>query len=398
MKPGPLVTTAPPPTPLTIESWVSLDGVPELTEAWKRLASRIPFTSWPWQSAWWRAYGTGRQLFVLSARLHGRIVGILPGFVERSNPLGGIVRLLGSGEVCSDQLGLLAEPGLETAVGTAIGNYLADKVDPLSSVESTSGSDGQSAVPPWDLLEFEGLAHDGPAMAALLTRLEERGFHCHRSTPLNTWRIELPSNMEEYVGGLSKSSRRKMRSVLKRLASDPLEVAFVETEADFEQIWPAFVQLHQRRRASLGEDGCFSREVMGGFLEEIARESHRAGMLDLACVRLAGRPIASELCFRGATTTFAYQIGVDPDFLDENPGWLVNAASIQRAIQMGQRGFDLCRGDNEYKHRLGAAPQPCESCRIVPPRLRSQLWDAALVTQTMVKGWVKAGLVMTGIR
>lgn len=250
----------------------------------------------------------------------------------------------------------------------------------------------------WDLIELDGLTAEGASIGPFLQQLESRGFHCHRRVAANTWRIALPPTMEQYVQTLSKPSRRKMRTALKRLASSECEATFATTEADFDRLWPALVQLHERRRHTLGERECFSCDDFSRFLRTAAQAFRRAGALDLVCVSLAGTPVATELCFRGESTTFAYQTGVNPDALRENPGWLVNAASIQRAIELGQRAFDLCRGDNDYKRHMGAEPAPCLRIRAVPPRLRSQLWDAALVTQTTVKEWLKAGLVMTGMR
>ena len=88
------------------------------------------------------------------------------------------------------------------------------------------------------------------------------------------------------------------------------------------------------------------------------------GLLDLVCVTIAKRPVAIEICFRGEPTTFAYQVGIEPDSLRENPGWLANTASIQRAISLQQTGFDLCRGDEQYKrHLVRASKAVCRDPR-----------------------------------
>ena len=107
----------------------------------------------------------------------------------------------------------------------------------------------------------------------------------------------------------------------------------------------------------------------------------------MVCVKHAGRPIASEICFRSPLGTYAYQIGIDPDSLKQNPGWLVNAASIRLAIQQGLSYFDFCRGDFDYKRQMGAKPVVCRRLRMVPPRLRSQVLNAVITNGTAVKNW-----------
>ncbi len=376
----------------------SFEDAQQISSDWNRLSLGVPFRRWEWHAAWWRAYGTPHKLFVMTAHDGTRIVGIAPFFVERVHPVGSVVRFMGSGDVCSDQQSLLVEPGYETTVSTAFAEWLLSDVKNDRGAAKASCDDQSLASPPWDLLEFNGMDVHAPTMDVFLTELQASDFNCHRRSPVNTWRIPLPPTMEEYMSHLSKPSRRKVRSALKRFESCECRVTFADTDKEFAQIWPAFVLLHQRRRQSLGDPGCFTEKAFGDFLYEAANEFRRNGKLDLACITLDNKPIATELCFRGESITFAYQIGIDPDALPENPGWLVNTASIQRAIELGQSAFDLCRGDQEYKHHLGAQPHPCEECRVVPPKLRSQLWDAALVTQTAVKDWLKAGLSISGIR
>ena len=383
---------------LTIDVLPALDDVAGLSASWNRLADGIPFRSWEWQAGWWRSYGATHRLFVMTAQDDERYVGIAPFYVEHASPVGGVLRFLGSGEVCSDQQGLLVEAGYESAVAEALADFLAIQVNSHSASSSMPANRRSRTLPNWSLIELEGMSATSPANDRFLARLKENDFHNHCSAPVNTWRLPLPPNIDAYTASLSKSSRRKVRAALKQLATPNCRVTFTETEEDFERLWSVLVQLHQRRRNSLGDAGCFDRRTHAQFLYETAREWARTGLLDLACVSLDDRPIAAELCFRGDSTTFAYQIGIDPDYLHENPGWLVNTASIQRAIALGQSWYDLCRGDEEYKHHMGARPQPCGSCRIVPPRLRSQLWDVALLTQTTVKDWLKTGLFLTGMR
>src|SRR5262249_48782604 len=96
--------------------------------------------------------------------------------------------------------------------------------------------------------------------------------------------------------------------------------------------------------------------------------------------------------------TYEYQVGIDPESLAEYPGWLVNSAAIRHAIENKRKGFDLLRGDEPYKSHLGAEPRACKELRIVPNRLRSQLWHKAWRTGNTMKDWLKNSLCLAGIR
>src|SRR5262249_25916433 len=142
----------------------------------------------------------------------------------------------------------------------------------------------------------------------------------------------------------------------------------------------------------------FAGEAFGKFLHEVSQEFFRSDRLCMIRTEFAGKTIAVGLNFRGGKVTYAYQVGIDPESLAENPGWLVHAALIQHAIATGQSGIDFLRGDEPYKAHLRAQPRPCKEIRVVPSRLRSQLWHAAWRTGTTVKDLLKTSLTLVGIR
>src|SRR5204862_188900 len=141
--------------------------------------------------------------------------------------------------------------------------------------------------------------------------------------------------------------------------------------------WRIFIDLHQRRRQSLGERGCFSCERFNRFLRAATERLMAAGSARLLWIEKDGRPLASELHLCSDETTYAYQVGISPDDLAENPGWLVNTAALRCALAAGHTGFDLLRGDEPYKSHLGAEPRGTTDFRIASRRVGSQLRNSA---------------------
>ncbi|QDT12367.1 GNAT family N-acetyltransferase [Planctomycetes bacterium K23_9] len=355
---------------LTVRVVTDAAGFDGLKTEWNRLAPSIPFRSFRWHRAWWKHFGVDRALLILAVYDQETCVGIAPLFVQRILSAGRVAQFIGSGEVASDQQSILSAPNRETEVGAAIANWF------------TSDQNEQA-----DLLQLDGIAPNSNAFVAFASAAQQMNYSLIDRSTLHTWRIDLPGSMDEYISQLSKSCRRKVRTAVKRFESGELNVSIASDPTEFECNWMHFVTLHQRRRTSLGDPGCFADGDFAAFLHNIAADFFRSGHLDMVCVSDNSGPIATEICFRDDHCSYAYQIGIDPDALKQNPGWLVNTASIRHAIELGLSEFDFCRGDFDYKRQLGAEKTACQRLRLTPNRMRSQVLNAAITGGTAMRNW-----------
>jgi CelD/BcsL family acetyltransferase involved in cellulose biosynthesis len=112
-------------------------------------------------------------------------------------------------------------------------------------------------------------------------------------------------------------------------------------------------------------------------------------------IELDGRPIAAEYQLADSRSVYAYQSGIDPAALRDEPGRLITIATLQKAIADGKKYFDFLRGDEAYKAHWRAQCHPTKDIRILPAtssaRLRHSLW----VASDSVKNWIKSGLGRT---
>ena len=350
----------------------------DLCKEWNALAAEVPFRRWHWLHTWWECFGSIDQseLFVLAVRDREQaLVGLAPWFVHSTATHGRVVRFLGSGKVCSDYLGLLVEPTKRNEVVAEIAAWL------------TSRECGQKL---WDRLELDGVERDEPSVKALGKQLRELGNIVQLEAGLNCWRIQLPSEWDEYVACLSKSHRKQVRRADRRILQTGQAV--LHTVRDSERLPEAFeilVDLHQRRRRSLGESGCFSNKAFARFLSQVTHQLLEADYARLQWLDLDGRPVAAEIHFRGGGITYAYQAGVEPEALDHEPGSLITIATLKQAIEEKQTAFDFLRGDEPYKAHFRAAPRPSIRMIAVPPRaiplIRHNVWLAG----DAMKSWIK---------
>ena len=357
-------------------------------EQWDGLSAGIPFRSWAWASTWWRHYGqpqSNRRLCVLAVRDQcGRLAGLAPFCLENRGPMGRVLRLLGSGEVCSDYLGLMCRPGLAEPVSEAIAQWLCRQAG------------ASSADQRWDLLRLEAVdAEDHPTLC-LAEALGRAGCWVHRRPGPCCWRVDLPPTWDEYLGSLSKSHRKQVRRADRGLfASGRAVLRTVACRPELGQAMDLLEDLHQRRRGQLGQRGCFASARFGAFHRDVAAALLAQGQLQLHWLELDGRPVAAEYHLSGSGVLYAYQAGVDPEALGHQPGNLITQATLRRAIEQGFRSFDFLRGDEPYKAHWRSRPRPTLEIRAAADRaaarFRQRVWLAGLKVKRFFGGEATPG-------
>lgn len=366
-----------------------------LEREWNTLSGDSPFRSWDWLATWWRHYGEvaannqaagERRLNVLAVYVgaesreqgagskENQLIGIAPWILERSLASGNVLNWLGSGEVCTDHSSLICRPENRLAVAAAVGDALCGPYDD------------------WDRIDLEAVDADDAAIELLLAHLQDRQCGVSRQSAESCWAVALPPTWDEYLAAISKSHRKQLRQLERRvLESDRCRWQRVESPGDFERAWPILVDLHQRRRQSLGEPGCFASPQFHAFHRELAGRMLARGQLRLSWLELDGVPVAAEYHLAGGDTTYAYQGGVDPGRLEEEPGRLSTILCLRAAIEQGQRRFDFLRGDEPYKAHWRAVPAATWNYRITPNRRLARLRGDVLNAADRVTDWVRQG-------
>lgn len=338
---------------------------------WDELAGDCPFRSWLWLSTWWNHYGLTHKLQVLlvfadspvaatcgidnscHSRLDApdKLLAILPAYVEASRTQGKVLRLLGDGEVCSEHLDLLCEPRDIDQVCQALADHLTAHAEQ------------------WDSFKLTTLAEGQRKLDSLLSALTIQGCEINRRAGANCWSIPLPATWEEFLAMQSKSHRKQLRQLKSRVLESPRADWFeVQDFRDFDVAWEILIDLHQSRRQSLGEPGCFAAPTWANFHREVALELLAAGRLRLSILSLDSNPVAAEYHLALNDATYAYQGGIDPERSEDEPGQLSLILCIERAIKAGHTRFELLRGDEPYKAHWRAAPTPTSDVEVISPR------------------------------
>jgi CelD/BcsL family acetyltransferase involved in cellulose biosynthesis len=331
-------------TELSLSRLTTLPELADIAERWNELAQGVPFCSWEWLSTWWRFYcGPQDQLCAVVIRdTDERIVAIAPWYLSNKRSQGRVIRLLGSGEICSDYVTVLCEPELRAVVIERLARYLTDE-----------------ASNDWDLLELSGIAQHDETVEGLSRTLIDRKHLCLQTAQQSCWSVALPTDWDQYLAKLSKSRRERTRKLYRQeYLSGCAKLQMVVREDQLARAFELLIELHQRRRNSLGQAGCFASERFLRFHRSITQQFFELGKLRMLWLELEGRPAAVEYGLVGNDTVYYYQGGFDPDLSDRRPGWLAFSGSLKLAIEQGYRKFDFLRGDEPYKASWAAQPQP----------------------------------------
>jgi CelD/BcsL family acetyltransferase involved in cellulose biosynthesis len=118
----------------------------------------------------------------------------------------------------------------------------------------------------------------------------------------------------------------------------------------------------------------------------------KRGELRMSWLELDGSPAAAEYHFADRGATYAYQGGVDPTRLEEEPGRLSTILCLRRAIDEGHGRLDFLRGDEPYKAHWRAEPRATYDYRVVPNRRLARLRGRVLSLTDTVTGWMRSGV------
>ena len=301
-----------------------------------------PFLRYEYQCTWWEHRGGGEwlrqqaELVLVTAREDdGKLIGIAPLFISEYDGQFALL-LIGSIEI-SDYLDLIVRTDDHARFITGLLDFLA------------------SSLPDnWRGLDWYNLPDSSPTLAALKAESTQRGWthleEMYRPTP----RIALNGDFEEYLSRVEKKQRHEIRRKMRRAEESGRGVRwYISDMADVEAEIDSFLGLMEHDQGKAG----FLHDNMRAQMRAVIRIAHEHGWLWLAFLEADGQRIAANLNFDYNNKLWGYNAGVNRDFMDLSPGWVLLGYVLQWACENKRSEFDFMRGDEEYKYRFGAVNQ-----------------------------------------
>ena len=300
-----------------------------------------PFLTREWQKTWVDCLcACEGELHLMTVRDGGALIGIAPLFrlieTDAQGRARRLLRLIGSVDA-SDYLDLIAARGREREVLAAMLEALARDDD-------------------WDALDLYNVPAASCSRVWLPELAAERGWLLTDEKQVVCPTIRLPGSFDEYVQALDKKDRHELRRKLRRAeGTDGLTwytITGADRTHDLDEAAEAFIDLMMKSRSDKSE---FMTDEMRRFFHQMIHATHAAGFLHLAFLEVHGVKAAAYLSFDYNGKRLVFNSGLETQgFPALSAGIVLAARLIEDAIARGYTEFDLLRGDEDYKYRLGA--------------------------------------------
>jgi len=249
----------------------------------------------------------------------------------------------------TDYLGPVCDPADEGDVGAAVGAWLVGEASGCSAIDFRSLPPGSPfAISLERTLRESGceVIVEADGVVARLALAPSWGQQLDLLTPKQRHEVRRKQRRFERFTGVKPSIRRSDKSSL---------------AADVD----SFITLHRRSR---GRKARFFAHSVSEFFHDIAFRFAQRGELALEFLEVGDQALAVTFSFERGGQKFLYNMAYDPAAAELSPGIVLLSELIRQEIDAGSRMFDLLRGDEDYKRRLGAQMRSLIRIRaVVPP-------------------------------
>jgi len=331
----------------------SIADVHTIIYPWNTLLQKsaicVPFLQYEYVNSWWQSLGGGEwkqgELFVVTAHEEDTLIGIAPMFRTLNQAGEPVLMLLGSIEI-SDYLDIIVEPA-------HLSDFLSELLEYLNTFP----------ISEWVRLDWYNLLDNTPTLPALKLATERMGWEYNQEPCSPAPFISLPADWDSYLAILDKKQRHEIRRKIRRTEENiPAGHWYiVEDEENLKNEMDDFLNL----MAQDANKAIFLTETMRAQMHDIAHIAFLGGWLQLAFLEFGGIKAAGYLSFDYANHIWVYNSGLNADFSQLSPGWVLLGYLIQWAIEHKRNCFDFMRGDEIYKYRFGAVDRfvVCASIR-----------------------------------
>lgn len=314
-----------------------------LAQEWDELLLRSVkppfFMRYSFQRTWWQHLGNDELVLITIRNEDNQLVGLAPLYGQTDAAGQRELAFVGCVDLC-DYLDLLIDKDYVETVHQAL-------LDCLGSPDS----------PTWDKLYLCSLPHVSITRTQLAEVARSRGWQVELKQQDVCPVIPLAGHWDDYLAGVKKKQRHEIRRKMRKIEQEADTRWYViDSEEGLAEAMADFIDLHQK---STRDKEDFWSDDLIRFFQAMAVESARAGWLKLYFIQVDGVKAAAMLCFDYNNEFLLYNSGYDPEqFAHLSPGNVLTSYVIQDAIRLGRQRFDFLRGDEEYKFRFGAEPEP----------------------------------------
>jgi CelD/BcsL family acetyltransferase involved in cellulose biosynthesis len=289
-----------------------------------------------WLRTWWETFGEDDGAEILAGYRQGKLIGIAPLRIKEKTAY-----FIGGENVC-DYQDVIVASNHSPEFFKAILDHLKNK-----NIQT---------------LELAALRPDAATLIELPNIAEQMGYTVVCNQVAYSYEIKLPDTWEAYLKMLGGKQRHEIRRKLRRLnEAGHIEYRVIRGPDEISENMDIFFSMFKASRPDKSE---FLTGQMISFFRMLAQRTARQGLLRMSFLDIDQVPAAGVMCFDYNNTVFLYNNGYDPRFGNLSVGFLSKVYSIKDSIEQEKRRYDLLKGDEGYKKRLGSTPVPLYHLKI----------------------------------
>ncbi len=290
------------------------------------------FTLPSWIKSWWKVFGSDYQLFVRTIYKENYLLGIAPLMLKNGEAF-----LIGSPDVC-------------------------DYLDFITPVDSKAEQEFFRILLPHlkeqgvKKLVLKSQRSDAAFFRAGFAAQELPAFKMSFSREAETFELNLASNWEDYLAGLTKKQRHEVRRKLRRLRdeTESFNYRVLESPADIKSFIPDFLNLFKQNP----EKAEFLTSKHENYFYKLITETAEHDLVRFGLLKIDGQTVAAVLYFDYRQRTYLYNSGYNPAYRELSAGLLSKVLCIKDNIGKDRKIFDFLKGREVYKSRLGGKSIP----------------------------------------
>ncbi len=297
-----------------------------------------------WLRTWWETFGEDDHTEILAGYRQGKLIGIAPFRIQDKTAY-----FIGGENVCDYQDVIVASNHRPEFFEAILDHLQRRKIHTL---------------------ELGALRPDAATLIELPNIAGQMGYAVDCNQVAYSYEIKLPGTWEAYLKMLGGKQRHEIRRKLRRLnEAGRIEYRIIHRPYEVSENMDIFFSMFKASRPDKSE---FLTGEMISFFQMLAQRTARQGLLRMSFLDIDQVPAAGVMCFDYNNTIFLYNNGYDPRFGKLSVGFLCKVYSIKDSIRRKKRRYDLLKGDEGYKKRLGSTPIPLYHLKI---DLEGKKWD-----------------------
>ena len=283
-----------------------------------------------WFAAWWRAFGAGKDIFVIIAEGDDGICAIAP-LMRCHGSFRGVpvrsVEFISNND--SPACGFILRRNHEYAAGDIMSFLMG-------------------GAPEWDMLFLRNMVHADAVSSEIMKALDSAGRRYIVRPGLSSPYLAMDKDWDEYFKGLSSKSRKTIRNVCNRIRRlGDVEVRECGDVEGFDDMVPVSEKGWKYREGK----SFVNRPDRLRFFRLLSDTAASKGWLSIWYVYMNGDPIAYEyhLKYKGMDTALLSEF--NSDYGRFSPGTYLDYEIIKSLFANGIREYDMCGVLDEYKKK-----------------------------------------------